>query len=98
MHAMAILAIKPHGATNAAQILDAAATWRLLDDMLAFGLSRVAIARELGSKAKTPALQIKRDRVIRRNAQKVETLHRRLFPWKYPHPEDDDSRPGERTQ
>jgi len=55
--------------------IDATETWRLLEEMLAAGATKKRIAKELGSKAKTPALQLGRDRVSARQAAAVRRLH-----------------------
>lgn len=60
-------AIADHG------IVDAGETWRLLNDLLARGLSKSEIARRLGTK---PALQVNRQRVLARTAYAVARLHR----------------------
>lgn len=51
-------------------------TWELLDDMISRGWPRAWISRELGQDGQ--ALQLRRDRVSRANAEKVAALHRRL--------------------
>ncbi len=56
--------------------IDATETWRLLDDLIARGWTKGWIAQQLGSK--TPALQIKRDRVTGESARRVRELHARL--------------------
>lgn len=43
------------------------------------GYTKTFLARELGSKAKTPALQLRRDFITAKNEAKVERLHRRLM-------------------
>lgn len=64
-------------------LLDGARTWELLDCLLSAGWPKARIARELGSTARIPALQIKRARVQAHNARKVEELHRRSW-WEDP--------------
>jgi hypothetical protein len=60
-------------------LISAAETRRLLRELIDLGYTRQWIARQLGSQAKTPSLQIlRRDFVTARNASKVERLYRRL--------------------
>ncbi len=63
---------------NDAQLVDAAPTWELLNDLLAQGWTKTALARELGSMAKTPALQIHKTRVTAKTAAAVKRLYRRI--------------------
>lgn len=65
-------------AAGAATLVDAAATWRLLDDMIARGWPKTWISKELGSNSAHAALQLRRDVITARNAAKVEELARRL--------------------
>jgi hypothetical protein len=71
-----ILAVGASDARGAA-IVDAAATWVLLDRLLELGYRRGWIAQQLG--AQRPALQIQRDRVTATTARKVEQLYARLW-------------------
>jgi hypothetical protein len=57
-------------------IVDARATWKLLDDLIERGVSKAEIARRLGMK--TPALQLRRSRVLARTAYAVARLHRMI--------------------
>lgn len=75
--ARAILAVTMAAAGDAL-LVDAAPSWRLLDELLADGYSRRRLARELGSKARDPKLQIKSERIVLRNAAAIERLHKRL--------------------
>lgn len=61
-----------------AALVSAARTWQLISLLLDEGYTRTALARLLGSTSKTPALQIRRDRVTARTAANVERLYRRL--------------------
>lgn len=71
-----ILAVHPRDAADAAKI-PAAATWRLLDDLLARGFTKTWIATQLlGHEARS--LQIRRDRVRASTARAVADLHRRM--------------------
>lgn len=72
-----IVAVTPQAAADGAYI-NAAPTWRLLDELIADGYPRTALARALGSTAKMPSLQLSREQVTVRNAADVEKLHARL--------------------
>ena len=72
--AEAILAVFPIDAADGAYV-PAGPTWKLLDDLLAHGWTRTAIARALGSTAKAPAMQLDREFVTARNARAVKALH-----------------------
>ncbi len=61
------------------QRVDAADTWRRLDELVAAGYTREFLARALGSRAAQPRLQVGRVRVRASTAQAVEELHRRLL-------------------
>jgi hypothetical protein len=76
--AEAILAVGTHRA-HPGTLVDAKATWRLLDELLAHGFTRTELARRLGSTAKMPSLQVHRDRVTAENARKVAALHAELM-------------------
>jgi hypothetical protein len=73
----AILAVTADAAGDRA-LVSAKATWKLLDQLIADGYTRGDLAARLGSKAKTPALQLKRDFVTVRSAYLVERLFDRL--------------------
>jgi Zn ribbon nucleic-acid-binding protein len=70
-----ILAVGVDALTDA-KLVPARSTWRLLDKMLAEGFTRGALALRLGKK--TPALQVRRDRVTARTRARVERLYRQL--------------------
>lgn len=53
-------------------------TWKLLDDLIARGCKRTWLARQLGSRARTPSLQIRRDYVRVSTAVAVRRLYHRL--------------------
>lgn len=57
-------------------LIDAAPTWRLIDELLASGYSKAELARALGYE--TAAIQLKRTQCTVRNAYDVERLHARL--------------------
>lgn len=69
-----ILAVGRSKASDGAQV-DAKATWRRIDDLLAHGWTKTAIARAIGSKAKVPALQLSRSRVTAKHARAIQQLH-----------------------
>lgn len=71
----AILSVTPAAAADCARI-DAAPTWKLIDDLLATGYTKKRIALELGYT--TPAIQFRKDKVLARNAYAVQRLHERL--------------------
>lgn len=73
-----VLAVGIHRASPGC-LLDATHTWELIDDMLTHGHTRTAIAQMLGSRARTPALQLHRTRVTAANAKKVEEVYRTLM-------------------
>lgn len=60
-------------------LVAAGPTWKLLDELIAHGHTRGSIAAQLGSKAKTPALQLRHDYVTQRSADAVAALHARLM-------------------
>jgi hypothetical protein len=57
-------------------LVDAAATWKLLNQLLKWGYTKARLARELGYER--PALQLGRSQVTARTAYDVERLHERL--------------------
>lgn len=69
-----ILAVGKSKAADGARV-DAKDTWRRIDDLLAHGWTKQAIARAIGSKAKVPALQLSRSRVSAKHARAIEQLH-----------------------
>lgn len=71
----AILAVTTQAAADRAYI-DAAPTWRLLEELIADGYPKARLASELGYT--TRALQISRKQVTARNAYEVERLYARL--------------------
>jgi hypothetical protein len=73
-----IMAVGTH-MRKAGSLVDAGPTWRLIDDMLANGFTRTRIAAELGSTAKRPALQLKRDKIKQSNADQVREVYDRLM-------------------
>lgn len=73
----AILGVTAQAAADRA-LVDAGATWQLLDELIADGYRKTYLARELGSRSKTPALQLQRTQVTARSAFDVQQLHARL--------------------
>lgn len=71
-----ILAVTITAAADGASI-DAAATWVLLDELLASGYSKTRLATELAGRW-TKALQLSRDRVTVRNAALARQVYDRL--------------------
>lgn len=73
-----LLAVTPtavHAAAGPRSRVDAAPTWRLLDDLVARGWPKGWLARELGLGR---ALTLARDRVTVVNAARVAALHQRI--------------------
>lgn len=73
----AILAVTVAAAGDRA-LVPGKATWKMLDQLIADGYTRSELAARLGSKSKTPALQLKRDFVTVRSAYLVERLFEQL--------------------
>ena len=59
-------------------LVAAGQTWALLNELLEAGYSKTFLAKQLGSRAKTPSLQIGADRITALTASKVERLYRRI--------------------
>jgi hypothetical protein len=57
-------------------LVDAAPSWRLLNELIDDGYSRKLLALWLG--AKTPALQIRKDYITAANAHKVQRLYNQI--------------------
>ena len=70
-----ILAVTPAAAADHA-LVPAAATWKLLDELLGDGYTATELARHMGYANRS--LQFSRDFVTVRNAHEVERLHRKL--------------------
>lgn len=73
-----ILGVQTIATPAAGARVPAGPTWALIDALLARGVSKTAIARALGSRAKTPALQLRRDFVLQRSADAVREVCARL--------------------
>lgn len=71
-----ILAVTPASGRSDQAKVPAARTWRLIDELLKEGFSKAGLAKLLGYRS--PALQLRRDRITARNEQRVIALHRRL--------------------
>lgn len=71
----AIIQVTAQAAADRAYI-DGAATWQMLDELIADGYTKAELARALGYVR--PALQLRRDRVTARNAFEVARLYKRL--------------------
>lgn len=78
MRARAILAISLDTVANDAMLIPATKTWERIRWMLNEGFTRSEIARRLGSKAATPALQLNKTKITAKNAMKVEKLYNLL--------------------
>jgi hypothetical protein len=70
-----VLAVTREAAADHA-LVSAKTTWKLLDELIAWGYSKACLARELGMKS--PAIQINRTLCTVRTAYQVERLHERL--------------------
>lgn len=70
-----ILAVTPAAMADGA-LIDAAPTWKLLDELIADGYTKRALALQLGNQS--PALQLRRSQVTLRNAYDVKLLYERL--------------------
>lgn len=77
-----ILAVGTHRAPGGAYV-DAAPAWRLIDDLLYLGFTKTRISYALGNKSH--ALQLGRDRISKRNLEKVRAVWAELVresePW-----------------
>lgn len=71
-----ILAVTEAAAADRAHI-DARATWKLIDELLACGYSKARLASEISGRP-CKALQLARQRVTARNAELVRRAHQRL--------------------
>lgn len=81
-HAKAILAVTVDARADHS-FVDAGPTHEAIARLLAAGYTRTAIARALGSTAKVPSLQLKRDRVLARSALAVDRVARKLLDPQY---------------
>lgn len=67
------------GARSGGSLVPAGPTWRRIERLLAEGFTKTELARRLGSTAKTPSLQIRKDFVTARTAADVERLYNRVM-------------------
>jgi len=72
-----ILAVTDDAGSDRA-LVDAAPTWRLLNELIEEGYTRTDIARGLGCTATRPDLKIGKTQVRAETAVRVERLHRKL--------------------
>lgn len=63
------------GAIADKSLVPAGPTWGLLNELLADGYSKTQIAKWLGSKARVPALQLKRDKINASTALRVYRMY-----------------------
>jgi hypothetical protein len=61
-------------ARGANTLVDAQPVWAQIERLLSEGLTQRELARRLGSRSKTPALQLSRRAITARNAMRVERL------------------------
>lgn len=66
-------------ARAAKTLVCAAPVWAQINRLLREGFTRKELARRLGSRAKTPALQLRTDVITAENAMKVEKLHAQVM-------------------
>lgn len=71
-----ILAVTTDAASDSA-VVPAATTWRQLEELIEEGFSKAELARRLGYSS--PALQLRRDRVLARTAARVDRLYRTIM-------------------
>ncbi len=73
----AILAVTEDAAGDGA-LVSAKHTWKLLNELIADGFKKYQLAILLGTKAKNPSLQLRRDFITVRSAYLVERLFNRI--------------------
>jgi hypothetical protein len=76
-HADRILAVDRTAIADRS-LVAAGRTWALLNELLEAGYSKTFLAKQLGSRSKTPSLQMQADRITALTASKVERLYRRI--------------------
>lgn len=76
-HAERILAVDRSAVADGA-IVPAGRTWALLNELLEGGYTKTFLAKQLGSRARRPSLQIGTRWITALNASKVERLYRRI--------------------
>jgi hypothetical protein len=62
-----------------ASLVPAGPTWKRLEALLVTRFTEAGLARRLGSKAKAPKIQIRRDKVLASTEAKVERLYREVM-------------------
>jgi hypothetical protein len=72
-----ILSVTPLLARTDRAKVPASRAWRLIGELLTEGFTKAGLAKLLGYRS--PALQLRRDRITVRNEQRVIALHRRLM-------------------
>lgn len=60
-------------------LVPAGPTWRRIRRLLAEGFTKTELARRLGSKSKTPALQLNTRKITAANAMKVERFYQQIM-------------------
>ncbi len=58
-------------------LVQAEETWRMIERLLREGFSKAELARRLGYRS--PALQLRRDRIVKRNASRVARFYHRIM-------------------
>jgi hypothetical protein len=81
-----ILAVEADAARSDKALVNAGGAWRKIRALLDQGYTRRFIARQLGSRAATPALQLDRHRITWKNANAVERLYRNIQAGKVARP------------
>ena len=76
-HADRILAVDRTAVADCA-LVPAGRTWTLLNELLEAGYTKTFLAKQLGSRAKRPSLQIGTHGITALTASKVERLYRRI--------------------
>lgn len=66
-------------AVAGAGLVDARGAWRKLEELLEEGFTKTELARRLGYKSKTPALQLKGEKILARNALRVDKFYRAVM-------------------
>ena len=64
------------GARGGRSLVDAEPSWVLLRKLLRGGYTKLQLARWLGSKAKVPSIQLRRDKITAESAMRVERMYR----------------------
>jgi hypothetical protein len=77
-NARAILAVTADMAVRDGARIPAKETWKLVRWLLNEGMTKTEIARRLGSTAKVPALQIRKQMVLASTAMKIERMVRMM--------------------